>query len=134
MSPGNEAERQQPNRERHPINGTLEMTNTLDPSALYWASFNRFEIRLPGEAVADIAQSGSNDEAVAYWAPQIANEWPDRATPEFIAAELAEYGSWEESELMDHATNWQRLVWLAAWDIAESDEPDSSAPVSTQAA
>ena len=113
-------------------------TNTLEATALYWASFDRFELRLPGEAVEDIAQPGDNLPAVKYWAGAIrelarelfagdeGNPW--NPTPEKIRAELGEYGAWDEAELSDDGQNWRRLVWLAAWDIAEQDEPDCSEP------
>lgn len=44
---------------------------------------------------------------------------PKDATPEAIKKELAEYGAWEESELQDDKTNWERIVWLAAGNIKD---------------
>lgn len=45
-------------------------TSIIDnPSALYWASFNRFELRLSGEAVCAYSHSGSVDADVAHFAP-----------------------------------------------------------------
>ena len=105
------------------------MKTDLLPSALYWAQFNRFELRLPGAAVNDIARPGSNDEAVALWASKVRNEWPERATPDAIRAELKEYGTWDETDLADDAANWERLLWCAAHNIAESDAPDCSPSV-----
>ncbi len=107
------------------------MKTKIDPSALYWASFDRFEIRMPGLAVQDIAHSGDNGPAVSYWESRIINEWPERCTPEAIRTELAEYGAWDDDELKDDAVNWQRLLWIAAWDIAEEETPDCSAPCET---
>ena len=104
------------------------MKTDLLPLALYWASFNRFELRLPGAAVNDIAQSGSNDEAVALWASKVCNEWPERATPDAIRAELKEYGAWDETELADDAENWERLLWIAAHNIVDSDTPADCSP------
>lgn len=43
------------------------MRTDIQSDKTYWASFNRFELRIPGEAVHDIAQSGANDAAVEYW-------------------------------------------------------------------
>ena len=100
------------------------MKTQLLPLALYWATFNRFELRLPGEAVNDIARSGSNDEAVAHWADKVRNEWPDRATPDAIRAELAEQGAWDETELADDAANWRRILWCAAHGIADDETQD----------
>jgi len=36
-----------------------------------------------------------------------------------LANELKEYGAWDEIELSDHSQNLQRLLWLAAGDIAD---------------
>lgn len=36
-----------------------------------------------------------------------------------LANELRGYGAWDEHELADHDENLQRLLWLAAGDIAE---------------
>ena len=114
-------------------------TNTLEATALYWASFNRFEFRLPGEAVEDVAQSGDNMPAVEYWADSVractaelykgdtGNPW--NPTPDRIREELAEHGAWDAEELADDEANWRRIVWLAAHDISEEDAPDCSAPV-----
>lgn len=106
-----------------------------NPAGLYWASFNRFELRLPGAAVTEICQSGDNGPAVDEWADKIAaqvetDNFPNRPTPDKIRAELEEYGAWDAAELADDAANWRRMVWCAAWNIAEDDAPDCSAPVS----
>lgn len=110
------------------------MKNHIVNSALYWALFNRFELRLPGEAVNDICQPGQNDEAVAFWTPrviaQIAKDsFNNRPTDELIIKELSEYGAWNDDELKDTEQNWKRLVWCAAWNIAEQETPDCSDPV-----
>lgn len=98
-----------------------------NPAALYWASFNRFELRIPGAAVADIAQPGPADESVEHWAPKV--ERPERCTPEALAAELKEYGAWDAEELADDAANWRRIVWCAACNVAEDENPDCSEPL-----
>lgn len=106
---------------------------TIDPSALYWATFNRFELRLPGQSVIDCSHSGSRAADVAHWAPQVAEGMKyvglNLPTPDSIRAELKEYGAWDADELADDAANWQRIVWLAAVGIADSDSPDCSEPV-----
>ena len=104
-----------------------------NPDALFWASFNRFELRLPGQAIMDICQSGDNGPAVDFWADKIAAQveadgFTLRPTPEKIRAELAEQGAWDDAELADDAANWRRLVWCAAWNIFEDDVPDCSEP------
>ena len=109
------------------------MIHELDPDALYWVSFNRFEFRMRGEAVQDIARSGQNDEAVAYHAPRVVRyEWgeshPWAPTPDRVREELREYGA-----LADDSENWRRIVWIAAWNIADSDEePDCSEPATME--
>lgn len=119
---------------------TMNPTIANNPCALFWAPFNRFELRLPAQAVLDIAQPGPNDDAVAYWAPRInryefgtGHAWAP--TPDAIRAELQEYGAWDADELADDEANWRRVVWTAAHNVAESDEPDCSEPMTaTQAA
>lgn len=105
------------------------MNDQLDPAARYWAFFGNFEIRLPGQAVADIARPGPCDEAVSYWSGRITNEWPDRATPDAIRDELRGYGAWDSDELADDAENWRRLIWLAAFAVSEDESPDCSEPL-----
>lgn len=110
-------------------------TKIIDnPDALFWASFNCFELRIPGAAVADIARPGDAAEAVDYWIPRITRyEWGEdhtwAPTPERIRNELREYGAWDDNELADDAANWRRIVWLAACNINEDDAPDCSEPV-----
>ncbi len=45
----------------------------------------------------------------------------DKLDRDLVKAELREYGAWEESELIDHEANLQRLVWLAGCDINEGN-------------
>ena len=111
--------------------------STIIPDALYWATFNSFELRLPGECVLDCSHSGSCDEEVAFWTPKIraqieADNFPNKPTIEKARKELSEHGAdWDASE-GDDDTWWQRLVWVAACNIAEEDEPDCTAPVKPQ--
>lgn len=107
---------------------------TIKPSALYWASFNLFELRLPGQCVIDCSGSGSADAAVARWVPVVLeqtlqDDFPNAPTNEKIRKELREYGAWDEDELSDSVQNFHRLVWIAACNIAEQEEPDCSEPV-----
>jgi hypothetical protein len=113
--------------------------STIDPAALYWASFNRFELRLPGAAVLDCSHSGQCDADVAHWAPIVAAQveadaFTNKPTPDKIRAELSEYGAWDAAELADDAANWLRLVWIAASNISDDDAPDCSQPVSNLSA
>ena len=106
----------------------------IDPKALYWASFNCFEFRMPGEAVIDCSRSGANDEAVAHWMPKVmalieSDNFKNKPTEEKIARELKEYGAWSAEELQDVNQNWQRIVWNAAHNISEEESPDCTAPM-----
>ena len=110
------------------------MKTTINPSALYWASFNRFELRLPGQCVIDCAHSGDCLEDVKQWATVVSDQvksdnFRNAPTPDKIRAELAEYGAWDEPKLEDDAANWFRLVWIAACNIAEDETPDCSQPL-----
>jgi hypothetical protein len=113
-------------------------TRTIDPAALYWATFNHCEFRIPGTAIIDICHPGDAQVPVEHHTPEIrrltaelyadspGNPW--NPTPDTIRKELAEYGSWDEEELADDDQNWHRLVWLAAWDIFEDECPDCEEP------
>lgn len=41
--------------------------------------------------------------------------------PATLAAELKEYGAWDDSELADHDQNIQRILWIACGDIVEGN-------------
>ena len=117
------------------------MSDNLTWPGLYWASFNRLELRLPLAAVLDIAQSGANDAAVQKWKSAALFPISDYKTsfrdnpalPDLIRHELQEYGAWDETQLADNERNLERLVWLAAWNIAEDECPDNSEPVNLTA-
>ncbi len=81
------------------------------------AYFNRFSLDLTAECVADCSHSGQCDDDVAYWASKL--DRPPEITPTALAAELKEYGSWDDQELSDDAQNWRRLIWLAAGNIQD---------------
>ena len=110
----------------------------LEPDALYWVLCNHLQFRIPGRVVLDICKSGSNDKAVAAHLEEVrqltdalyqndpTNPW--RPTAESIRNELAEYGAWYYSELVDDEVNWARLLWIASWSIYEDATPDCSAP------
>lgn len=109
------------------------MENTIDPTALYWASFERFELRLPGQCVLDCSHQGDCAGDVAYWVPRIRAQaeqdgFPNGPTDEKIAQELRDCGAWDDDELADRDQNWHRLVWIAACNIQDDDERDCSAP------
>lgn len=106
----------------------------LNPESLYWASFNRFELRLPGQCVLDCSHSGQCDSDVAAWIDRVQAQvetdgFTLKPTAELIRLELKEYGAWSPKELADDEQNWHRLVWIAAGNISEDENPDCSEPV-----
>lgn len=109
-------------------------TITINPDSIYWASFNRFELRLPGQCIIDCSHSGQCDQDVAYWVPRVKRQvekdnFPNKPTAEKIRTELKEYGAWDDDELNDEDQNWHRLVWLAACNVNEDDAPDCPEPL-----
>ena len=68
-----------------------------------------------------ICQSGHNDEAVAlvlkrpYIKKQVA-----KLSPEQLAKELKEWGTWTDNQLKCHTENINRWVWVSAWNIYDS--------------
>lgn len=110
------------------------MRSSINPESLYWASFNRFELRIPGRCVIECSGPGAADAAVAYWTPKVfeqvaADDFPRSPDAESIRQELSEYGAWDNDEVCDNPQNMLRLVWLAACDISEQSEPDCSEPL-----
>ena len=109
-------------------------TISIIPEKLYWASFNRFELRLSGQCVLDCSHSGPCDSDVESWVEHVraqieADNFPKKPTPEKIRAELAEYGAWDVIDLADDEENFRRIIWCAANNIAEDENPDCSEPV-----
>lgn len=106
----------------------------LYPSLIYWASFNRFELRLPGQCVIDCSRGGDCGADVEAWTGRIRelierDGFKNRPTPELIRDELEEYGAWDAGQLADDGANFERLVWLAACSIGEDEQRDHSQPV-----
>jgi len=105
----------------------------IKPHSLYWATFNRFEIRLPGQCVTDCSHSGQCDQEVAHWVPLIKKQvekdnFSNKPTAEKIREELREFGAWTSEDLQDDDQNWHRLVWCASCNIAEEEKPSCAQP------
>ena len=45
-----------------------------------------------------------------------------RVDPDDLRRELYEHGAWDADDLADHEANLERLVWIAANDVAEDPE------------
>jgi hypothetical protein len=86
-----------------------------------WATFNRFEIEMPVEAVNDCHHQGACDEDVEYWQRKIDLS---HISDEKLSAELKEYGAWDADELSDREANERRIIWLAAGNIQEESNDE----------
>ena len=86
--------------------------------AKYTYYYNNFQLTLPVEAVYEMSAAGDQTETVEFWSKRI----PNNINPELIRKELKEYGAWNESELQDDERNWERILWITACNIKESDE------------
>jgi hypothetical protein len=86
-----------------------------------YASFNRFEIELTRKQAAGASHSGACDDDVAalLTIPKVRRQLK-KIPDEVLAAELQEYGAWDETELSSRADNEARIVWIAAGDILEA--------------
>jgi len=90
---------------------------------MYWStSSGRIELNITKRQAAGASHPGPCDAEVLELsqAPAIRRQL-EHIDPALLRAELAEYGAWDETELADHAQNLQRLVWLAAGDIADGN-------------
>ena len=86
-----------------------------------WASFNRFEIRLTKDQARSASHQGQCDDDVNALSevPAIKRQLA-KLDPADVAAELKEYGAWDQEELADHEQNLQRILWIAAGNIIDS--------------
>ena len=69
-----------------------------------------------GDCLSEVQETVGLD----WMAPQLA-----KIDPDVLRSELGEYGAWNSDELSEHGDNLERIVWLAANDVAE--EPDTYA-------
>lgn len=112
----------------------IDGDTTIHDELLYigQTTCGRIEIPLKGSEVKSICTSGDNDIAVETVAnsPFIRN-WLERYSDDMIQYVLAEYGSWSEEELTQRESNIHRLIWLLAWDIFDSENPQEYLAVDT---
>ena len=83
------------------------------------------ELPLTGQQIKNICTIGENDVAVN----DVANdervcEWLNKYSDELICDTLAECGDWGEEDFSDRKTNINRLVWVLAWDVFDSENPN----------
>lgn len=88
----------------------------------YTAYFNYIidGITLSEEVVKLICRSGDNTEDVrrCLELPEVKAEML-KIPRVAIVEELKEYGAWEDEELPDEQKNLEKILWIAAWNIAE---------------
>lgn len=88
----------------------------------YWLapSSGTFEIALSLDEARSASHQGQCDDDVRALGelPHIAAQL-EAIDPAALAAELGEFGAWDAEELADHEENLQRVLWIAAGDIAE---------------
>lgn len=85
-----------------------------------WATFNRFEIEMTKNQALSASHPGpcDSDVDVLLKHPKIKRQLK-KISDEDLIAELWEYGAWDEKELENRVDNEQRIIWIAAGNIAE---------------
>lgn len=85
-----------------------------------YAQFNRFEIKMTLEQAKSVAHQGRCDEDVTeLLKDKKFRRQFNKIDSESIAAELKEYGAWNEEELKDIEANLERITWIAGCNIVE---------------
>ena len=85
----------------------------------YSSSSGRIQLQLTLKQAQSASHSGqcSDDVLALSKVPSIARQLA-KIDPEVLRSELREYGAWDAKELADHDQNIQRILWIAAGDIA----------------
>ena len=105
----------------------IDGDTTIHDELLYIGQTTCGEIEIPlkGRDIKAICTTGDNDLAVEAVADSpYVRMWMERYDDETIQHALAEYGCWTESELTKRLSNIHRLVWLLAWDVFDSEDPN----------
>jgi hypothetical protein len=80
----------------------------------------RIELQIPLRDALAIHKPGPANAAVLALSQRpTMRDQLSKIKPNVLRAELREYGAWDDAELKDHAQNQQRLLWIAACDVAE---------------
>lgn len=90
----------------------------------WWStSSGKIELQIAFDDACAINKPGPADSAVLALSlePYIAEQL-DKIDPKLLADELDGWGAWDEAELADHGQNLQRILWLAACDVAEGSQ------------
>ena len=93
-----------------------------DPEPILYAYIGTIELGLTLEQARSASHSGQCDADVKELSrvPAIAEQLA-QVDAETLVCALKDYGAWDTEELADHQQNLQRLLWLAAGDIAEEN-------------
>ncbi len=105
----------------------IDGNTTIHDELLYIGQTTCGEIEIPlkGRDIKAICTTGDNDLAVEAVADSpYVRMWMERYDDETIQHALVEYGCWTESELTKRLSNIHRLVWLLAWDVFDSENPN----------
>ena len=85
-----------------------------------YANFNHFDIELTKKQAISASHPGPCDlDVKALLNIPVINRQLAKISDSDLIAELSEYGAWDETELSNRADNEERIVWIAAGDIAE---------------
>jgi hypothetical protein len=91
--------------------------------AKHWfsSSSGRIELELDLDDAKCGSHQGRCDDDVAELSrvPYIAKQLKAIDDPKLLAAELSEYGAWDNAELADHDQNLQRILWIACGNITD---------------
>lgn len=88
---------------------------------MYWTTGSgRIELNITKKEADSAFHQGQCDDDVKALSitPKIRRQLKT-IDPCILRDELSEYGAWDESELQDHETNLQRILWIACGDINE---------------
>lgn len=85
-----------------------------------YPNYNNCDLSLTSRDVNLIAQSGRNDDAVAFVkSKRYVKRQLKQIDPVSLSKELREHGAWDDEQLQDHEENLTRWIWMSAWDISE---------------
>ena len=85
-----------------------------------YAQFNRFEIKMTLKQAQLVSHQGDCfDDVVELLKDKKYLAQFKKIEPGKIAAELKEYGAWDEEELKDIGANQERITWIAGCNIVE---------------
>lgn len=88
---------------------------------MWWVTGSgRIELRITKAQAQSASHPGPCDADVKAlsWVPAIRRQL-NKIDPALLRAELGEHGAWDETELADHEQNLQRILWVAAGDVAD---------------